>query len=160
QKLPIAKRWQIAESLLSHAEDIADPNLPLMYWYGIEPLAADDPTRALELAANAKVPQLLPFMVRRIGSSGSPEAVARVVSALAKADDAKVQLAYVKGIRDALKGRPQVQMPAAWPETFTKLAASKDAELRNQAVALAVTFGDVRAFDELRRVITAATADL
>jgi putative membrane-bound dehydrogenase-like protein len=151
--------WSLAKSLLSHGEDAADHNLPLMYWYGVEPLAAENPADALELAANAKIPQILPFMVRRIGSSGSPEAVGLLVAALAKADEARVQVAFLSGIRAALKGRPQVKMPTAWPAAFTKLAAGKDAEIRNQAVALAVTFGDARAFDELRRSVTTVSAD-
>src|SRR5213078_399912 len=65
----------------------------------------------------------------------------------------------LREVRNALKGRPQVAMPKSWPAAFAKLAVSKDAEVRNQAVALAVTFGDVRAFDQMRQLITAATAD-
>src|SRR5206468_3345727 len=118
-----------------------------------EPLAAEHPRHALGLAVNAKIPQILPFMVRRIGSLPSPEGISLLVSAMARAEDTRTQLAFLGGIRDALKGRPQVEMPPGWPDAFTTLAASKDATVRNQAVALAVTFGDVRAFDELRRVI-------
>jgi putative membrane-bound dehydrogenase-like protein len=153
QRLPTLQRWSIAEELLSHWRDANDQNLPLMYWYGVEPLAADAPSRALELAAKAKIPQILPFMVRRIGSSGTPEAIDLLATALAKADDAKVQLAFLNGVREALKGRPQVKMPAAWPDAFAKLAAGKDAQVRKQAVALAVTFGDVKAFDEMRKLV-------
>ena len=46
------RRWAIAEGLLSHAEDADDANLPLMYWYGIEPLVPAD-AGALRLAAAA-----------------------------------------------------------------------------------------------------------
>ncbi len=156
---PAEATWSIAERLLAHGEDAGDHNLPLMYWYAVEPLAAEDPARALELAAGAKVRQILPFMVRRIGAPGTPEAIGLLVSALARAPEAGAQLAYVKGLRDALKGRPQVQMPDAWPAAFAKLAASTDAEVRSQAAALAVTFGDVRAFDTLRKLVTSTTAD-
>ena len=38
QRLPLEKRWAIAEGLVSHDEDATDANLPLMDWYGIEPL--------------------------------------------------------------------------------------------------------------------------
>src|SRR5205085_552423 len=117
QRLPAAWRWDIAQGLLAHAEDAGDHNLPLMYWYGVEPLAAEDPARALELAAGARVPQLLPFMVRRIGSTGTPEAVALLVGTLGKAGDA-TRLAVLRGLNEALKGRRQVAMPAAWPDVF------------------------------------------
>ena len=40
QRLPLDERWEIVEGLVGHAEDAADHNLPLMYWYAAEPLAA------------------------------------------------------------------------------------------------------------------------
>ncbi len=42
QRLPVEQRWEIVEGLVSHSEDAADPNLPLMDWYAAEPLAAAD----------------------------------------------------------------------------------------------------------------------
>ncbi len=47
QRVPLAKRWEPLEGLLAHSEDVGDHNLPLMYWYAAEPLADEDPTRAL-----------------------------------------------------------------------------------------------------------------
>ena len=46
----------MAEGLVSHAEDAKDANLPLMVWYGIEPLVAADGKRAVTLAAKSKLP--------------------------------------------------------------------------------------------------------
>ena len=43
QRLPLAARWGIAEGLHSHPEDAEDANLPLMDWYGVEPLVPDRP---------------------------------------------------------------------------------------------------------------------
>ncbi len=54
--------YQILTPLVRNPEDLSDPNLPLMSWYAAEPLADWDPVRALKLASEAKVPQLLPFM--------------------------------------------------------------------------------------------------
>ena len=42
----------LAQALLSHAEDAEDHNLPLMVWYGIEPLATND-ARFVDLVAEA-----------------------------------------------------------------------------------------------------------
>ncbi len=159
QRMPLEKRWEILEGLLSHAEDAGDQNLPLMYWYAAEPLGGQDPVRALELASRSKIPQVLAFMVRRIGSAGTPEAIALLVGALAKTDDAAVQLTFLQGINLALKGRRQVDMPAAWPKAFTKLAASASADVRSQAGALAVTFGDPGALAEMRNLLANAKAD-
>ncbi len=68
QRLPIADRWEIAKGLVGHAEDASDKNLPLMIWYGIEPLVAANPSRALELASAAKIPLIRRHVARRFTS--------------------------------------------------------------------------------------------
>jgi putative membrane-bound dehydrogenase-like protein len=65
QRLPIESRWEIASGLVAHAEDATDHNLPLMIWYGIEPLVPADTPRALKLAATSKIPLLRQFIARR-----------------------------------------------------------------------------------------------
>jgi putative heme-binding domain-containing protein len=99
-------------------------------------------------------------MARRVASAATPEALAAVVKALAKEQEAGRQLAILRSINEALKGRRQVAMPAEWADMFAKLSNSKDAEVRAQATALAVTFGDPKAFAELRKVATAHDADV
>ena len=66
QRLPLENRWPIAEALASHGEDTDDHNLPLMYWYGIEPLVATNSVRAIQLAAKSKIPLVRQFIARRI----------------------------------------------------------------------------------------------
>ena len=47
QRLQLKHRWAIAEALMGHADDAQDPYLPLMIWYGVEPLVnADNAGRA------------------------------------------------------------------------------------------------------------------
>src|SRR5262249_15600447 len=46
-----ANRWEILTALVRHADDASDHNLPLMYWYAAEPLAAVDPQRLLTITA-------------------------------------------------------------------------------------------------------------
>ena len=50
QRIPAGERWNVLQRLGAHAEDVKDQNLPLMYWYAAEPLAVDDPERALAFA--------------------------------------------------------------------------------------------------------------
>ena len=160
QRLPLEQRWKILDGLLEHGEDAGDHNLPLLYWYAAEPLGADSPSRALDLAVRSKVPLVLSFMVRRIGQSGTPEALALLVDGLGKAQDSAAQLTILRGINEALKGRRDVPMPKEWTTTFAKLAASPSAEVRSQAGALAITFGDKRAFADMRQVVASPKADL
>jgi putative membrane-bound dehydrogenase-like protein len=68
QKLPHAKRWGLAERLAARAEDAADPYLPLMIWYGIEPAVAGDPGRAAALAGQAKMPIVRRHIARRLAA--------------------------------------------------------------------------------------------
>jgi putative membrane-bound dehydrogenase-like protein len=160
QRLPLDDRWDLLDGLVSHAEDAGDHNLPLMYWYAAEPLAGVDPSRALALARKAKVPPILAFMVRRIGSTGTPEAIQTLAQAVAKEDDVAMQRTFLRGLTDALKGRRQVPMPPAWSEAYAKLSKSGDAEVRRSAEALSVTFGDAKAFAQMRTLLADRKADV
>jgi putative heme-binding domain-containing protein len=131
-----------------------------MYWYALEPLADVDTGRALALATQSKVPPLLAFTVRRIGSSGEPEAVALLVRDLAKSDNNEVQLLILRGLRQALKGRRQVAMPAEWAAPSAKLASSNVPEIRREAQALAVTFGDPKALEQTRQRLISVDTEL
>jgi hypothetical protein len=68
QRLPLDQRWDLAAALVSHEADKDDHNLPLMYWYGIEPLVPADKVRALQLAAKAKIPLIRQYIARRSAS--------------------------------------------------------------------------------------------
>ncbi|HEY7315439.1 MAG TPA: PVC-type heme-binding CxxCH protein [Gemmataceae bacterium] len=69
QRLPHSGRWAIAEALAGHAEDATDDNLPLMIWYGIEPLVSDDPGRAAKLLVKCKIPLVRQYIARRIAAA-------------------------------------------------------------------------------------------
>lgn len=68
QRLPHAQRWAIAEALAGHAEDASDDNLPLMIWYGIEPLVPGDLDRAASLLTKSRIPLVRQFIARRIAA--------------------------------------------------------------------------------------------
>ena len=68
QRLPLAQRWPLAEALIAHEADVDDHNLPLLYWYGIEPLVPADKPRALKLAAQSKIPLIRQHIARRISA--------------------------------------------------------------------------------------------
>ena len=66
QRLTVPERLPIVEALLAHAEDAADHNLPLMYWYATEPIVAADPAKGALLLAKAKIPLLREYITRRL----------------------------------------------------------------------------------------------
>jgi putative membrane-bound dehydrogenase-like protein len=66
QRLPLAQRWSLAEGLAGHASDAGDANLPLMIWYGIEPVVPAEPERAAALLARARIPLVRQYIARRL----------------------------------------------------------------------------------------------
>ncbi|HZZ71926.1 MAG TPA: PVC-type heme-binding CxxCH protein [Pirellulales bacterium] len=160
QRLPPERRWGILEGLLSHGADSADHNLPLMYWYAAEPLAQVDPRRALAmaLAAGEKFPELTSFMVRRIGAGDQNKALALLLDGLKESKDDPARLVFLRGLNESLKGKREIAAPAAWGAIRASLAKSATAEVRLQADALALTFGDKTASDALRQIAADAKA--
>ena len=69
QRLPLGDRSEIAEGLVARAEDATDPNLPLMIWYGVEPLVASNRDRAIRLMQQCKLPQVREFITRRLAEN-------------------------------------------------------------------------------------------
>jgi putative membrane-bound dehydrogenase-like protein len=106
QRIPVAKRWDIAAGLLSHDEDATDQNIPLMAWYGIEPLADLDMARALGLALDSKLPRTSLFMVQRIASARTPEALRVLAERLVRTANPARQAELIKGLNDVISPPP------------------------------------------------------
>ncbi len=68
QRMPSAAAWPVAEGLVGHEEDAKDANLPLMIWYGIEPLVPTNTDRAAGLLMKAKIPLVREYIARRIAA--------------------------------------------------------------------------------------------
>jgi putative membrane-bound dehydrogenase-like protein len=160
QRLPLRERWDIVEALVGHAEDAADHNLPLMYWYGAEPLAGLDASRAARLASGSRIPLIQEFMARRIGAIGTRESMALLVDELGRTVRSAERSSLLTGIEESLRGRRQVAMPAAWPGVFQKLNADPDRRVRSRAMALGVTFGDMAARGAFRLMLADGKAPL
>jgi putative membrane-bound dehydrogenase-like protein len=158
QRLPVEQRVDIATGLLSHAADSSDPYLPLMIWYGFEPLAPVDTEHALELLARGRIPLVREYLARRIaslpGKGGEPTPGLRpLVDRLGDWDDDAVRADALRGILEALKGRRHEAMPKNWTDAYPRLAASRSGEVRDQALTLAVLFDDEKALETLRKLV-------
>lgn len=159
QRLPAGQRWDTLKGLLSHYEDINDPNLPLMIWYAAEPMPALDPERALRLAESTWVPRLLNFTVRRTAAIGTPEAMNHIVASLKRVSENRRILDILNGLSTALRGQRSVAMPAGWEEIELKLSNSSHAEIRAQVQSLSLTFGSSNALASLRKTVLDKSAD-
>jgi putative membrane-bound dehydrogenase-like protein len=160
QRLPLSDRWPIAVGLTQHAEDAKDAYLPLMIWYGIEPLVSDHLSRFAKLLVKAKVPLLREYIARRSASVSA--GLQPLVRLLAQVDDPAIHHDVLGGIREALQGQRRVPMPEGWCAVSAKLARSPAPAVRQMALSLSLVFGDEHALASLRAVVrdaNAATAD-
>ncbi|MCO6453860.1 MAG: c-type cytochrome [Pirellulaceae bacterium] len=158
QRLPLEQRWKVVENLLAHGTDADDANLPLMIWFGLEPLVVADPARAAQLARSTPLRQVARWIYRR-GASDA-EALAVVLEQLRQLDDAAEQQAILEEVVAVVANRGQLKMPASWPEVYQKLAASQSDAVRQHAQFITVKFGDKSIFPALRGIVADAQADL
>ncbi|MDG2385114.1 MAG: FG-GAP-like repeat-containing protein [Pirellulaceae bacterium] len=150
QRLPLDDRWQIAKGLLQHADDAADQNVPLMIWYGVEPLVPHNVDRALALVTGSKIPVVRQFVYRR--AAADPETRGPLLDLLKNTDDIGLQKQMVGEVAEALSRQGKLSMPVEWPALYSKLAQSSDDQLRDQALAISVRFGDASIFPILREI--------
>ena len=160
QRLPVEDRWEVVEALSQHAEDANDHNLPLTVWYAAEPLPTKDIDRALKLAQNAKLPNILNFMVRRTAALNTPEAFAAITETLQRSGDDPHRLDILNGLTAALKGQRSAPIPKGWEEIEKNLGASSNAEIRARVQSLSLTFGSATALTALRATLADDAADL
>jgi putative membrane-bound dehydrogenase-like protein len=147
-----ASSWRILLAMLrQHREDMSDPYLPLAYWYALEPRVAEEPTRFAHRRPGGEVPLCREFTARRI--TGDKYAFEDLIRSLGEHEDSAAQRDVLRGIHDGLVGRRNVPMPVGWKKTYPILIASPLPEVRERALALAVQFGDERAFKLLRKIV-------
>jgi putative membrane-bound dehydrogenase-like protein len=164
QRLPVRERGPIGMGLLQHAEDADDPSLPLMIWYGVEPLAVAGPERTAALLERMKIPLVREFFSRRIASLPAKEAddptpgLHPLLDLLGRVSDPGLQHDVIAGILKALEGRRQEPMSKEWPDANARLAKSKSAEIREDALLLGAVFEDAEAMESLRKIVTDPSA--
>lgn len=151
QRLPLEARWPVALALIQHAEDIVDAYIPLMIWYGIEPLASTDVNRFTNLLPSAKIPLVREYIARRSASESA--GLRLLVALLDRTDDPTVQQDVLRGIHEALKDQRRVPMPEGWPAVSRKLAQSPSTAAREEALLLSLVFGDEHAAASLRQTM-------
>lgn len=151
QRLDPARRWDIAAGLLARAEDVRDQNLPLMVWYGIEPLVRHDPDRFARLVAAAQFPLVRRHLARRASEPDArQDGLPAVVRELGRTSDATVIGELLEGIQAGLQGTRSVPMPAGWAELSARLRSHPAPAVAARARELALVFDDPAALRELR----------
>lgn len=150
QRLPPVQRWPIAEALLTRAEDAADPNLPLMIWYGIEPLVRDDADRFVALARASQMPLVRRHIARRTAANAVSGPDLEALVRLTRETSGNVRQDLLEGMLKGLEGRRSFEMPSGWRATYAKLRSSRQEAVRELALELALIFDDPDALLSLR----------
>lgn len=154
QHVAAPARVDIAAGLLSHKEDAADHNLPLLIWYGLIPVADKEPAALARLAAKCELPLTLKYITRRLGEDveKNPGPVNEVLATVPASSAADV----LAGLSEALSGWRKAPKPAAWDDFVKKAGSANEGAVRE----LSVVFGDGRALDEVKKVALDNDADL
>ncbi|WP_395737385.1 PVC-type heme-binding CxxCH protein [Prosthecobacter sp.] len=150
QRLPQDQRKPLATALLSRGEDKDDPMIPLLIWYGIEPLVGADAKAGLELARASKMPKVTEFIYRRLSSDDAGRA--SILSELTKETDAAKREATLAMILNSARSAGKLTMPADWSAVSAKLGDSSTVR------ELSALFGDEAAVKQFRERLALSTA--
>ncbi len=161
-RIPVAQRWKLAESLASRNEFEHDNMLPLLIWYGIEPSVGRDPVRAVKLIESCKMDRVRQFTARRITLEleRQPAALEPLLDLAVSNSDEEIRRDILLGMSQAMSGWTKVTPPKGWTAVAALAAKSKSAELKTLTRELSVVFGDGRAINELKALVTNGGADV
>ena len=153
QRLAVPDRWPLATALAGREEDQGDQNLPLMIWYGCEPMVDDALERFVDLAASAAIPRVRINAARRIASCRrAHDGLELLIQRLATSTSRPVSRDLLEGILKGIEGKRQLEMPRDWRIAFNRLTKSNDSNIKRQLVRLAVAFNDQQAMVTLRGI--------
>ncbi len=121
-KWPEKYRASLATALLAHSEDAEDPMIPLLIWYGIEPLVAADPADGMQLAKVSKIPKVTGFIYRRLSSDEAGRA--NLLKLAAETGDAELRENLLQALVQAARAGHTLSQPADWPTLRQKVVSA------------------------------------
>ncbi len=149
QRLPVDKRPELAKRILSRPEFADDRDLPLLVWFGLMPVAVDDPMALASVAESCQYPSTLRYIARNLMSQieQHPQAIGKLLSCAATASDS-LQVEIIDGMLQATSGWRVSPEPVNWKLVSDLVGVRSPEKIRS----LAGLFGDGRALDELRQI--------
>lgn len=153
QRLPIEQRVELADALLSHAEDADDQNMSPLIWYGLIPIAEKAPESLARTAAEAKLPKVRGWIARRSAEllAKNPTSLDALLAAT-KEKPAEEKYDVVRGVLAGLAGQRKVAPPKEW-NTYVASLSSPPTDVAEALRTIGVVFGDGRALDEVRQLV-------
>ena len=160
QKLPLQRRWSLAEKLAMQQDDVGDRVQPLLIWYGIESAVMDNPNQAIQLAQNTYMPLLRRHTARRLASEidSHPQYISTLLVAAAKASPDRA-IDYLEGMTHAFRGRRKLTAQPRWLTLLQQHQNVGNPRINALANELLVLFGDGRTVDSLLKLAQDKDAD-
>ena len=149
-RLPEDRRFAILEALASRTIDSADRNLPWLTWYALEPLVPENPRRCLNLAADARLPQLYPFVVRRLAESQSGRD--QLVAFLRDEPNASVDPVLNALLQSGDQRGGKLAAPKRWATLEAELA-KRSSVSASLLIRVSAMFGSRFGLEHFRRVL-------
>lgn len=142
--------------LAGHKLVQADPTLSLMLWYGVERWYSRAPESALISLPGMEHPLVRRNTVRYILAQPGAD-LDKLLGVMDQARGDEVRVDVLRGLREALAGKKTAAAPKAWAGAYAQLVKSESAEVRREAEAVAVLFGDTDAIAALLKRVTDAS---
>jgi len=152
QRLPNSQRWELAEALSSRLVDVNDQNLPLMVWFGLEPLVPEAPAKAIALAGGSAWPDLDAFTQRRASGfrEGRNALLAYVAQASTPAEFVNRGQRYLK----ALGSQINLERPNSWDAFLRSGKRQNHKNVDTMVLRIRARLGDEDAFPYWRDILS------
>lgn len=152
QRLPEEQRWGLAEALSSRLVDIHDQNLPLMVWYGLEPLVKKSPGDAIAIAGKSAWPNLDRFTQRRaaVFEEGRDALLNYVARAATPAEFINRGTRYL----GAIESQMGLERPSSWDTFIRKGKALNHDKVNTMVLRIRARLGDEDAFPYWRNILS------
>ena len=142
QRIPQDQRKDLATALLKHGEDKDDPMIPLLIWYGIEPVVAADPAVGMQFAKVSKMPKVTGFIYRRLSSDDAGRT--SLLKLAAETPDAVLKFDLLNAVVLAARNGHPITKPDGW-DALRQRVASALAEPNPDAAKAAATLLELEA---------------
>ncbi|MCA9060215.1 MAG: c-type cytochrome [Planctomycetaceae bacterium] len=157
QRLNRPDRFELASALLQRGEFQHDRDLPSLIWYGLIPAAQQNPQHLASIVAGCEFPTTLRWITRFLAAHSADESQPlNQLLQTATALSADCQENALLGMRDAWRGWRKAAQPATWPEFHLTAGARRQPDI---VLELSSLFGDGRAMEEIRALVTDGRAD-
>jgi putative membrane-bound dehydrogenase-like protein len=152
-RLSDTDRWKLAETLGRTEEDGKDIYLPKLIWYGLAPIALQDPERALALAKSTPMPMLSDSIMWYLSKDAKGRDLLSAHLATPQASASHILML----MNQALSSATILPAPKGWAAISRKL---RNAETSATLDGLGGIFGDVTVLASMRRTVADAGAPM